>query len=140
MLTRKETSCVRKFFREEFKDSLVSLVLFGSFAQGRAKPTSDIDLLAIVEGDYPSLQRRVIRVDADLTWHLKRAVRCLVFKPEDFTLMVDERFPLILGVASGYRVLFDPSGFFTNQIRKIFEDVEAGKIKYYRRSGIWVVR
>ncbi|MEM3586525.1 MAG: nucleotidyltransferase domain-containing protein, partial [Candidatus Jordarchaeaceae archaeon] len=62
MLSDQEKSIIAKSFREEFKDSLVSLVLFGSFAQGREKPTSDIDILAIIEGDYSHMERRVISV------------------------------------------------------------------------------
>ncbi|MBS7249287.1 MAG: nucleotidyltransferase domain-containing protein [Candidatus Freyarchaeota archaeon] len=140
MLSEQEKDIITKSFREEFKDSLVSLVLFGSFAQGREKPTSDIDILAIVEEDYSHMEKRVIGVDTELTWLLKRAVRCLPFTPDDFNYMVDTRFPLVLGVASGYQVLFDTSGFFEKKIREIFKDVEAGKIKYYPRSGIWVVK
>lgn len=140
MLSDQETLSIVKSFREQFKDSLVSLVLFGSFAQGRAKPTSDVDILAIIEEDYSSMEKKVVQVDTDLTWLLKRAVRCLPFTPDDFTFMVEERFPLILGVASGYQILFDPSGFFEKQIQEIFKDVEKGKIKYYPRSGIWVVK
>ncbi|MGQ9721451.1 MAG: nucleotidyltransferase domain-containing protein [Candidatus Jordarchaeum sp.] len=140
VLSEHEKFTIAKYFREEFKDSLISLVLFGSFAQGREKPTSDVDILAIVEEDYSSIEKRVIRVDADLTWLLKQAVRCLPFTPDDFAFMVDTRFPLVLGVASGYQVLFDPSGFFEKKIKEIFKDVETGKIKYYPRSGIWVVK
>ncbi|MEM3526060.1 MAG: nucleotidyltransferase domain-containing protein [Candidatus Jordarchaeaceae archaeon] len=140
MLTEQEKVTITKHFREEFKDSLVSLVLFGSFAQGREKPTSDVDILAIIEEDYPFIVERMVRVDADLTWLLKRAVRCLPFTPDDFTFMVEERFPLILGIASGYQILFDLSRFFEEKIQEIFKDVETGKIKYYPRSGIWVVK
>nr|MDO8082975.1 nucleotidyltransferase domain-containing protein [Candidatus Freyarchaeota archaeon] len=140
MLSESEKLSITNSFREEFKGSLVSLVLFGSFAQGRARPTSDVDILAVIREDYSSLDKRVVRVDTDLTWLLKRSVRCLVFTPDDFTFMIEERFPLVLGVASGYQILFDPSGFFENQIKEIFKDVETGKIKYYPRSGIWVVR
>ncbi len=140
MLSEQEKDIIAKSFREEFRDTLISLVLFGSFAQGREKPTSDIDILAIIEEDYSSISKRVVRVDTDLTWLLKRAVRCLPFTPDDFNYMVDTRFPLVLGVASGYQVLFDPSGFFEKKIQEIFKDVETGKIKYYPRSGIWVVK
>ncbi|MEM2144154.1 MAG: nucleotidyltransferase domain-containing protein [Candidatus Jordarchaeaceae archaeon] len=140
MLSEQEKDIITKSFMEEFKDSLVSLVLFGSFAQGREKPTSDVDILAIIEGDYSNMERRVISVDTELTWLLKRSVRCLPFTSDDFNYMVDTRFPLVLGVASGYHVLFDPSGFFEKKIQEIFRDVEAGKIKYYPRSGIWVVK
>ncbi|WXG42172.1 MAG: nucleotidyltransferase domain-containing protein [Candidatus Freyarchaeum deiterrae] len=140
MLSESETFSIVKAFREEFKDSLISLVLFGSFAQGRARPTSDVDVLAVIQEDYSYMEKRVIEVDTDLTWLLKRSVRCLPFTPDDFTFMIEERFPLILGVASGYKVLFDTSEFFEKQIQEIFKDVETGKIKYYQRSGIWVVK
>jgi len=44
---------------EGFGKKLVSLMLFGSLARGRAKPESDIDILAVIEGLPESYDRRI---------------------------------------------------------------------------------
>ena len=38
-----------QFCKKKFRDELVSIVLFGSYARGTAKEHSDVDLLVIVE-------------------------------------------------------------------------------------------
>ena len=40
---------IREKARKHYRDRLVSLVVFGSVAKGKATPTSDIDLLIVLE-------------------------------------------------------------------------------------------
>ena len=46
--------------RELFGDSLIGVVLFGSFARGEATPRSDVDLMVVVERSVP-LTRELYR-------------------------------------------------------------------------------
>ena len=56
-------------------DRLLSLVLFGSVARSQARPTSDIDLVVVVEGLPRRLaDRRRPLLDA---WERMRAARAL---------------------------------------------------------------
>ena len=43
--------------REEYKDQIIAVVLYGSVARGEAKPTSDLDLILVIE-DPPSLDEK----------------------------------------------------------------------------------
>jgi len=44
--------------RETLGDLLVSVVLFGSVARGKVRPTSDIDLFVVLEEAPPGMRRR----------------------------------------------------------------------------------
>ena len=56
--------------REEYKDEIIAVVLYGSVARGQAKPTSDLDLILVIEdppSPYPkSTKRFILRVEERL--------------------------------------------------------------------------
>ena len=61
----------------------------------------------------------------------------LVFTWDEFCFMVEQRFPLVLGVLLGYEVIYDKVG-----VSKLLSDVDESLRREgwrrYRWSGIWV--
>lgn len=100
---------------DKFGDNVISIVLFGSVARGTAARYSDIDLLVISKKlPLKILEREEIVSDIILKIIKKYYIRvCPVFLgPED--LSGNNINPLFYGVITGYRVLYDPKGFWNN--------------------------
>lgn len=51
-----------EIYRSVYGDDLVKVVLYGSYARGDFKADSDIDIVAIVQGDREALQEQLKRV------------------------------------------------------------------------------
>jgi predicted nucleotidyltransferase len=95
-------------------DRLLSLVLFGSVARREAKPTSDIDLVVVVEG----LPRRLADRRRPLldSWERVRAARAL--PPVEWNLVVKSpaeaqyHSPLYLDIVEDGILIVDRGGLF----------------------------
>jgi len=90
------------YLKNELKDNLISVVLFGSFL--RKEEPEDIDILVIVN-EYP---------DKELYFG-----KCsfLVLSKKDFVKNCVEATPLIKGIVlTGYKILYDPYSFFSKWI------------------------
>jgi uncharacterized protein len=53
----KITKLVESEFREIFKNKLISLILYGSYARGDNEGDSDIDIIAIIDMDKTDLMK-----------------------------------------------------------------------------------
>jgi len=122
------------------RDAAVSLVLYGSTARGEDRPDSDIDLLLIAEDGLKETEGKALGLKAEYLYRERRAFSVITYSRQDFAFAVKQGFPLVLGVASGYRVLHDPSGFFREQMKTIEAMEAAGLVKRYSRGWVWVTQ
>lgn len=136
---------LKKFVEEcerKFGLDLVSIVLFGSYARGRASKYSDVDLLVIAK-NLPDDWRVRDRVLSDLEMRFLKKYHKRIFpviiSPEAISDSVKKRNPFFYGVLTGYRVLFDRERFFA----KVMENVKAGvridKPIFYDKVKKWVL-
>ena len=106
--------------KEKFGDDLISIILFGSYARGTATEYSDIDLLIIVK-NLPErrIDRYKIIKDIDLEFLKKYCIALspILVKPEE--LSIKSINPLIYGILTGYRVIYDKNNFWKNYLEKI---------------------
>lgn len=119
---------------------LVSLVLFGSVARGQARPTSDIDLLVVVEGWPRSLVER--RRPLLASWEHARTSRGLPYVEWNLvTKTPDEarvRSPLYLDIVEDGIALFDRDGFFETVLRGMRDRMRAlGSRRVHLPDGTW---
>ena len=54
--------CIKKCYREIYGDSVVEIILYGSYARGDYEANSDIDVVAIVKGERLELQEKLKRI------------------------------------------------------------------------------
>jgi len=117
--------------RTTFEDRLVSVVLFGSVADGRARPDSDVDLL-VVARDLPlgPRRRRALvaeagdRADALLQRSMPHAFLSLVLKtPAE----VERGGPLFydMTLPGKAEMLFDRDGYMADYVRRLRERMAA---------------
>ena len=117
--------------RSTFDHRLVSVVLFGSVADGRARPDSDVDLL-LVARDHPSGPRRrralvaaaTDRTEALLHRSVPQAFLSLVLKtPEEVELGGPLFYDMTLpGKAE---MLVDRDGYMAGYVRRLRERMTA---------------
>jgi hypothetical protein len=122
----------------DLRERLVSLVLFGSVARGRAYPTSDIDLLLVAEGLPRSLaDRRRPFLEA---WERVRATRGLPYVEWNLvTKSPDEaRVRLYLDIVEDGLLILDREGFFEAVLSGMRERMRAlGSRRVHLADGSW---
>lgn len=118
-----------------FGGRLVSVVLFGSWARGTARPDSDLDLLVVIR-DLPSdrseRQRDLYEVPREVSQALADAISPVVLTPEE----AERVQPYYLGMLSGHVPLHDAGGFFAGILQRLQQRLgELGARRYVDRDG-----
>ncbi|RMG48284.1 MAG: nucleotidyltransferase domain-containing protein [Acidobacteria bacterium] len=107
----------------EWGDALVSVVVFGSYVTGKARPESDLDVL-LVKADLP--RSRLAR--RHLVYPLKKragetfaATACtIILTPEEAQIVK----PYYLGMLDGHVILFDRQRFFARILERLKKRLE----------------
>jgi len=120
----------------KYEDRLLSIVLFGSTAQGRRKLESDLDVIVILT-DATESDRNVRSGLENIMIEYEIPIDSLVFTVDEFKYMLDQKHPLILGVLLGYKVIYDRLG-----VSELLNEVEASLReegwRRYKWSGLWI--
>jgi hypothetical protein len=121
-------------------DRLLSLVLFGSVARGQARPTSDIDLVIVVDG----LPRRLADRRRPLlaSWERVRAARALPVVEWNLVVKspVEAQFhsPLYLDIVEDGILIVDRGGLFAAVLAAMRERMRVlGSRRVYLPDGNW---
>jgi hypothetical protein len=98
----------------EFGSPVVSVTMFGSRVRGEARPTSDYDMIIIMEqlDSNPNLGEK-FTASAIASILIESGVRIspLVLTREEATDEVEKGSPLFASILSNYEILYDPTGF-----------------------------
>jgi len=139
-LTRRYTDLLRA----HLGDRLMSVVLFGSVARGDASPTSDIDLLIVIE-NLPAGQfarkRQLAGADAAFEEHLERAVSAgletrlarIVRTPSEAKRPI----PLYLDLTEDAVILYDRDGFFARVLEGVRVSLNRLGARRIRQGRTW---
>jgi hypothetical protein len=124
----------------EFGDRLVSIVLFGSVAREQARPTSDIDLVLVVDAVPRRLAER--RRPFLESWDRTRTSRAL--PPLEWNLIVKSRveaqarIPLYLDIVEEGILILDRGGFFAGVLAGMRARMrELGSRRVFLGDGTW---
>jgi len=103
---------------DRFGDDLVTLAAFGSQVTGRARPESDLDLLAVIRGlPKGRLARRALvrpvkhAVGREFAW----TASVILLTPVEAAVVK----PFYLGMLEGNRLLVDRDGFFAGVLSRL---------------------
>ena len=134
--------------REEYRDEIIAVVLYGSVARGEAEPSSDLDLLLVIE-DLPSpyeksIKRFILKVEDRLKQD--REFRNLVksgLYPDLRPIILSRteasmnRY-IYLDLVEDAIILFDKGNFFKERL-EIFKSrlKELGSEKVELEGGTW---
>ncbi len=134
--------------REEYKDQIIAVVLYGSVARAEAEPTSDLDLILIIEDPPSPYEKSIKRFILKVEDRLKDG--------EEFRDMVKNGFypelkPIILSRSEAAMnryifldliddaiILFDRNDFFKKRLETLKRRLkELGSKKVESKDGGW---
>jgi hypothetical protein len=132
----------------EFRDDLVSLVLFGSIARGEGSILSDIDLLLILEKCHPNYHRSLDQV-LDVVDRLKDLkvfgrIREKLGQEPFFSFLIlsrkeaEENRYVFLDMINDAKILYDKNDFFIGRLKQLRKRIkELGSQKVTLEDGSW---
>jgi len=134
--------------RKEYKDQIIAVVLYGSVARGEAEPTSDLDLILVIEDPPSRDEKRTKRFILKVEDRLKDG--------EEFRSLVKSGFypdlrPIILSRSEATMnryifldliddaiILFDRNDFFKKRLETLKRRLkELGSEKVELKDGGW---
>jgi len=140
---------LRRVFLEVFGESLVSLVLFGSYARGDYSVDSDVDVLVVLEsvGDRFELHRKLDAVEEALE-PIFRRLRERGYNPRlsPYVLsreQASQTRPLYLDMVFDCRILYDKDGFMSKVVERVkrrLEEYGAERVYIGRRYVVVLKR
>ena len=89
-------SNLSKKLKEEFKDKIENIILFGSYARGNYSENSDIDILVIVDDDR--IEKEVRRVAYSFIPDVGRLISVKVIEKNAFKTMKKMGFSLVYSI------------------------------------------
>lgn len=129
--------------RAQWGDALKAVVLFGSVARREATSTSDVDLLAVIEG-LPA--RRLLRhqwlqaADEAIEPHLLRLREQGIYAEVSVILKTPEEakrtVPLYLDLLEDAVILYEQDGFFTSILERLRESLDRLGARRCRKGRI----
>ncbi|MGH6690203.1 MAG: nucleotidyltransferase domain-containing protein [Gammaproteobacteria bacterium] len=124
-----------ELLKGRFETDLVSVVLFGSWPKGTARPESDVDVLVVIRGlpvnrwkRYDPL-RPIARVVSD---DFAAGLSVIALTPEEAATVK----PYYLGMLAGHVLLLDRGGFFAGVLSRLEARLaELGARRYVDKDG-----
>lgn len=137
MLPEKIAKKIVLELKDEFQSDLNSVILFGSYAKGTAKPYSDIDILIILNKKFANwTERRDLEIE--LRKRLYRTVGQVSPKigtVEELKAALNNLNPLVLNILDSGIPLYDDGAF--GELKERFKQIVPAKIM--RRADYWEV-
>lgn len=127
-------------FQHEYGTSLLSLVLIGSYARGTATTHSDVDILAVIKKlprTYAQKTERISKHKLSLLQKFFLSFDVILLEKEDVLSNVKSLSPLFASLALGFDILYDPSLFFTKEVKLLLTRLTEEKFQFGGKEVIW---
>lgn len=112
---------ITKNVKTVFGPNLVSVVLFGSYASGKQKNISDIDILVVADNLPASRKDRLPLVFSVTRKYLSlgKTVSIVLHTRDELLNGYEFYNPLLLSISENYKLLYDDKDFFRSLIKSI---------------------
>jgi predicted nucleotidyltransferase len=128
------------YLQHEFDKQLIAVVIYGSYAQGKADHGSDVDLLIVIKELLRDWQI-IHQMEDDCMFRARefgKRFQITLASPEDVEDSIESAAPLMLEIYNKHSIIFDPSGFFRDCIDCMEHIVKERGIRM-KRHGVWEV-
>jgi len=117
---------------------VLALILFGSVAQKRAHPYSDLDMVVVVSEPIDDVKEEVLSRISELEWKYHVTVEPLILSRKDFLDNVNSREGgIVYGLAEGCEVLFDKTGDLGEVLRNRVAEIRRSH-EFLEEARIWL--
>ncbi|MBC7091185.1 MAG: nucleotidyltransferase domain-containing protein [Nitrososphaeria archaeon] len=137
---------IKYAFLKVFRDQIISIVLYGSYARAEPKPYSDIDLLIVVR-ELPEDRMKLHALLDNVEENLKELYSMLEekgYKPILSPIILDidgasKIRPLYLDIIFDAKILYDEKDFIKNVFEKLRRRLETLNAERKRLGNLWYV-
>lgn len=123
--------------KDKFHNDLHSVILFGSYAKGKAQEYSDIDILIILNRSFADwMERRDLEIDLrKKLYHTVGQVSPKTASVEEMEASLENLNPLILNIIQSGKALYDDGTF--DKLKEHFKQLVPSKVVYH--ANYWEV-
>jgi len=128
--------------KKRFGKDLISIILFGSYARGTYKETSDIDLLVVIKKlpkEWLERKKKFEEIEEKIEKKYENNLEILPLTKEELLENLEDFSPLFLTFPLGYRVIYD-DGTFVSNFKLFLERLKTENFVYYEGGKKWEIR
>lgn len=116
-----------------FGKNLVSIVLFGSYATGKQRNASDIDILVIADNLPLTRNERLSLTLLISRKYLSKGktISIILRSREEIKNGFEYYNPLLLSISENYKLLYDPERFFLTLMKNIKNKIARNEIEKF---------
>lgn len=124
---------VTKDIKALFGKDLVSIVLFGSFASGKQKKISDIDILVVADKLPAQRKERLFLMLTISKKYLPagKTVSIILHSRDEIINGFEYYNPLLLSISENYKLLYDRESFFLTLMKNIRNKISHKEIEKF---------
>jgi len=122
---------------QQFK-GIVSLIVFGSVAQGKADFDSDVDMLVVVDEWEESSEQRIHETISRLAVEMGIPVEAIVISVTGIKTLLGREFQFLFGLLQGYVILYDRTNI-TKLLHAKEQEIES-EYEYCEEVHLWLPR
>ena len=119
-------------------NSIVSIAVFGSAAQGKADYDSDVDVLVIVDEWNKSLERRINAAISRLSVKMGIPVEQTVISKSGFEILLQQELQFLFGLLEGYIFLYDKGN--VAELLHLKGEKIRNEYEYFEEIPLWLPR
>jgi len=115
---------------KELSEEVVSIVLYGSYASGKATKYSDVDLLLITKNIFSGWRdKRKVSANLRRIFYKYGSFSVNIATIEEFKRSVQNLNPITIGIYDAHKVIYDKKNLFKNTISQLEKYYNTNKIK-----------
>ncbi len=125
-------------YKKQFSSSLVSAILFGSYARGTAREDSDINLLIIVDEKEKQIKQNFINnLTTEFLVKYKKRFSPILISQEEIEKKAYWPNPIFYGILLSYTILYDKQKFFEKILEIVKMQIKDKKPIYVEGGKKW---
>ncbi|MBI2675440.1 MAG: nucleotidyltransferase domain-containing protein [Candidatus Aenigmarchaeota archaeon] len=122
--------------------NLTSFVVFGSRASGRERFDSDLDVMLIFKSftqDIKKIETLISDIEYDISSEYGISISSIQYSEKELKIGVERRDRLLLGMITGYKVIYDRNRFFCFQMERLKTSLKKQGAKYIEKERVWKI-